>query len=116
MHRRGRQGASAAKTARTPPRPPRLDRTLVDHDADPLPWVWSHGTLDVADHRPTWLAVLVDGRVAAVAGTTAVLGQTVFVFNLPPSLVPSGKVDVEVARISGTPTAPVLGRCSLASG
>jgi hypothetical protein len=80
----------------------------VRPDAKRIPWAAVHGTVDVPPG--TWVAVGVNGTVAAVSQTVGAKGtrKSEYAGLLPPKLVRRGANDVRVYVVEGTPAAPRL--------
>jgi hypothetical protein len=76
--------------------------------ADRIPWAYAHGTVGV---RPrTWVAVVVNGTVAAVSQTVPgdSEGESRYAAVVPPKLVRSGRNQVEVFVVGGPAGSPQL--------
>jgi hypothetical protein len=80
----------------------------VRPDAERIPWAAVHGTVDVPPG--TWVAVGVNGTVAAVSQTVGAKGARTSEYAgiLPPKLVRRGANEVRVYVVEGTPAAPRL--------
>jgi hypothetical protein len=80
----------------------------VQPQAKRIPWAAVHGTVDVPPG--TWVAVAVNGTVAAVSQTVGAKGASTSEYAglLPPKLVRAGANDVRVYVVTGTPSAPRL--------
>jgi arylsulfatase A-like enzyme len=80
----------------------------VRKDGHLIPWAYAHGT--VAVRGRSWVAVVVNGTVAAVSQTLpgGSSGESEYAAVLPPKLVRPGHNDVQVFVVSGPVGAPQL--------
>jgi hypothetical protein len=80
----------------------------VQPDAADVPWAFVQGRAGV--RAGSWIAVVVNGRIAGVGRTSRgdSTDGTEFGALVPPSLVRRGHNDVELFLVTGPPTAPQL--------
>jgi hypothetical protein len=80
----------------------------VRRDAERIPWAYAHGTVDVP--AGAWVAVVVNGTIAAVSQTLPDSGadRSEYAAVLPPQLVRDGRNAVELFVVGGPLTAPKL--------
>ncbi len=82
----------------------------VDRDATIAPWFVNIASINGLD-RPVAVAIVLNGRIAAVSETLPPDdGTSTLVFNLPPALIVDGDNTVEVYRIDGLGPAMQLHR------
>ncbi len=108
---------ASAAAAGTPATPATLDDAgdyaQVQPHARKIPWAYAHGTVDVGPGQ--WVAVAVNGRVAAVGMTSTkrASGQATLATLLPPQLMKTGANDVRLYVVSGPANAPRLAPTAL---